>query len=153
MGIVYVAASKLQQEWGADVGIGKNLYKVGWVEEEPVEDAVMGVADYPDWVVVAQAPGDGPQEAVIARVALKEKMVDPKYYPRLRGTVGVFKVAADKLENSLIVAMALENIAAPKGFKVTPADIAKSLLRAAGAQMASEAPATDAPTEAPTEAP
>lgn len=148
MGIVYVAASRTQQEWGVDVGIGRNLYKVGWVEEEPVDEAIEGLADYSDWVIVAQAPGEGPEEAVLERVSAKEKMVDPKYYPRLRGTIGVFRVAADKLENSLIVAMALDNVTAPKGFKVTPADIAKSLLRAAGADMsvpAEEPEVTEAP--------
>ncbi len=130
MAIVYVASSRTQQQWGLDVGIGKNLYKVGWTADDAAE-AVAGLCDYSDWEILGQAEGEGPEAEVIARVARKEKLVDPLYYPRLRGATGIFKVAADKLENSLIVAMALDNVTAPKGFKVTPEHIVTALLKAA----------------------
>lgn len=131
MGTVYVAASKAQQEWGADVGLGKHLYKLGWSEDGITAEALAGFAGQSDWKIITEADSEGPEEALIEKAAIKEKEIDPNYYPRLRGARGVFKMSIDKVENALLVAMALENRTPSKSFKVKPQDIAAALIRAA----------------------
>ena len=129
MGILYVAASKALQKWGSDVGLGKTLYLVGWVEDGTPEARLSaGLAGETDWVVLTQIEAEGPEEALMERLARKEKLVDPRYYPRLKGAGGIVKVNPVAVENALLVAIALDNREPPKGFKVKPADIANHLI-------------------------
>lgn len=128
MGTIYVASSKGVQEWAADVGLGKNVYKVGWTDDAAPADAVAGCLGHSDWKVLASTEAEGPEEAVLERLGRKEKLVDPNYYPRLRGERGLVKVNLVAVENAMLVAIALENREPPKGFKVKPADIARHLI-------------------------
>lgn len=132
MTTVYVASSKGLAEWGSDVGLSKNLYKVG-LSEEDGKDAVDalnadGHAGQTDWVLVKAEEAGGLDEAgMLARLAPKEKMVDPKYYPRIRGAVGIYKVKPENVENHILVKQALAG-QEPKLGKLKPADIATYLL-------------------------
>lgn len=126
MAFIFVATSKANQEWGADVGLGKNLYKVG-IADEP-ETALAGFAGQSDWKVLKSEDTDLSEDDALARLGRKEKPVDPNYYPKLRGAQGLFKVNVAHVENSMLVALALDGKAPPKGFKVKPADIAKYLI-------------------------
>lgn len=128
MPTIYVAASKGLQDWAADVGLGKNVYKVGVTEASP-EEAVSGLAGQTDWKILkAVDAGDADEAGVIERLSRKEKAVDPKYYPRLKGAEGLFKINPAAVENAMLVALALDNREPPKGFKVKPADIATHLI-------------------------
>lgn len=127
MAILYVAASKTMQEWGADVGLGKNLYKVGVAEDGTPEDAVAGLAGHGDWKVLKTAEVDFGEADALARLARKEKLVDPGYYPKLRGAQGIVKVNLVAVENSRVIALALDGKEPPKT-KAKPVDIAAYLI-------------------------
>jgi len=129
MGTLYVAVSKSLQEWGADVGLGKLIYKVGYVAEGKPDDALSGVAGAEDWKVLLASDAEIDEQTILDRLAVKEKIVDPNYYPRLKGAKGIVKVTLASVENSMLVAIALENRDAPKNFKVKPVDIAHYLIR------------------------
>ena len=132
MATIYVAFSKSLNEWGSDVGLGKNLYKVG-VAEEPGKEAVEALnadshAGQTDWALAKAEEGDGLDEAaVIDRLGVREKMVDPKYYPRIRGALGIFRVKLENVENHILVKQALAG-QEPKLGKLKPADIASYLI-------------------------
>ncbi|CAA7624000.1 conserved hypothetical protein [Magnetospirillum sp. LM-5] len=127
MTTIYVAASKANQEWGADVGLGKNLYKVGVTDDAP-EAVLEGFAGQSDWKVLTSAPCEISEEEALAQLGRKEKAVDPLYYPKLRGATGLFKVTIASVENSMLVALALDGREPPKNFKVKPADIGQYLI-------------------------
>jgi hypothetical protein len=135
MATIYVAKSQGLQKWGSDVGLSKYVYKIG-VTDEKAEDAVATLneencAGQNDWQLLKKQTADDVDEAaVLARLTQKEKQVDPKYYPRLRGDLGIFKVKLGNVENSLLMKQAL----AGKEFTVIkpkPADIGTYLLEVA----------------------
>lgn len=128
MPTIYVAISKANQEWGADVGLGKNLYKVGIVEDGTPDEALAGLAGQSDWKVLASEDTDIAEADALARLGRKEKAVDPNYYPKLRGATGLFKVNLTAVENSMLVALALNGREPPKNFKAKPKDIAAYLI-------------------------
>jgi hypothetical protein len=130
VGTIYVARSKGLQTWGADVGLGKNLYAIGYAEDgTPEEILAAGLAGEKDWVLVkAQGAEDTDEAALLERLGRKEKLVDPTYYPRIRGARGLVKVDPVKVENSMRIRKALETGQEPKEIKVKPADIAQYLI-------------------------
>jgi hypothetical protein len=127
MPILYVAISKTMQEWGADVGLGKNLFKIGVADCQTPDEAVAGAGGQDDWKVLKTAEVDFGEDDALARLGRKEKLVDPNYYPKLRGAQGVVKVNLAAVENSRLVALALEGKQPPKT-KAKPADIATYLI-------------------------
>jgi hypothetical protein len=136
MPTVYVAASKELGKWGADVGISKHLFKLG-VTDASAEEAVADLnasayAGQADWKLVKKQEGASlPEETALERVQRKEKMLDPNYYPRLRGTTGIFRVKPVNVENHILVGQALAG-REPKLDKLKPADIAHYLITIAG---------------------
>ena len=129
MAILYVGVSKGLQEWGADVGLGKHLYKVGLAGDGSPAESLAGTAGFDDWKLLLAVETELDEAAMLERLAVKEKLVDPNYYPRLRGAVGIVKIALASVENAMLVAIALDNREPPKNFKVKPADIAQYLIR------------------------
>jgi len=71
------------------MGLTKHVYKLG-VAEGTADDAIKalnddGFAGESDWRLLNQQEVDDPQEAdAVERLAKKEKMVDPNYYPKIR---------------------------------------------------------------------
>lgn len=129
MGVLYVARSPDFSEWASDVGLSKNVFKVGCTDEPLDELIAKGWGGTTDWALVRKREVEGLDEAeVIARLARKEKLIDPTYYPRLRGATGIFKVLPEHVENHIFVAKSMANEALPKAFKVKPADFADYLI-------------------------
>ncbi|HTH15746.1 MAG TPA: hypothetical protein VL974_03770 [Magnetospirillum sp.] len=128
MAILFVATSKAQQEWGADVGLGKNLYKVGVADGQTPDEAVAGCANQTDWKVLKTAEAELTEEQMLEKLGRREKLVDPNYYPKLRGALGIVKANLPAIENNMLVALALDGKEPPKTFKVKPVDVASYLI-------------------------
>jgi len=129
MATLFVASSKGMQDWAADVGLGKHVFKVGLAESGDSAQAVDNLAGFSDWKILAKVETDLDEAVILERLAAKEKLVDPAYYPKLRGAKGVVKISLAAVENAILVSLALENREPPKGMKIKPADIAQYLLR------------------------
>jgi len=129
MAVIYVARSTKFSKWASDVGLSKNVFKLG-VAEEPVKDLIAaGWAGETDWQLVKKEPAeDLTEEAVIERLRKRETMIDPRYYPRIRDTLGLFKVDPVHVESHIIVGRALEGGAERVELKLKPADFASYLI-------------------------
>ena len=130
MSVIYVARSAELSKWASDVGLSKHIFKVG-IAEEPVKDliAAEGWAGVTDWILVKKEDaGDLTEEAAIERLGKRETIVDPKYYPRIRETRGLFKVNPVHVESHIIVGRALEGGGERTELKLKPADFAAYLI-------------------------
>jgi hypothetical protein len=132
MATIFVARSQALQKWGASVGLTKHLYKLG-IAADSADEAVAALNDSAhagerDWrLVKKQAVDQADEDAAIERLARKETMVDPAYYPKIKGARGIFKVKLANVENHFLVKRAMagdEEIAV----KITPAEIAAYLM-------------------------
>ena len=130
MGTVFVARSKALSQWGYDVGLSKHIYKVGYTDR-PVKDVVAeGWAGERDWTLVKKqddVQGTGEDE-VVERLAKKLKMIEPRLYPRLKETVGIFKVTESAVQNHILVKRALAGDPEFEAVKVKAADFADFLI-------------------------
>jgi hypothetical protein len=129
MGVIYVARSVALGKWGNDVGLSKHIYKIGYTEE-PVKKVVEeGWAGEHDWALVAKQEVEGASEdEIIARVARKQKMVEPGFYPRLKEARGIFKVLPANVENHILMTRALAGAAERVAIKLKPADFGNFLI-------------------------
>jgi hypothetical protein len=130
MAVIYVAKSLTVIEWASDVGLGKNIFKIGVADDADAMLAELntGVCGGTDWTMLETAEaGELTNDQAIERLSKREKMIDPKLYPRLRGTTGLFRVKLDNVENSVLVKKALEG-AALAALKLKPDDIASYLI-------------------------
>lgn len=113
MATFYVASSKGLANWGSDHGLTKHLFKVG-VTEGRAEDAVADLnatshAGHSDWKLAKKVENLAADEAtVMARIAAKEKLVDPGYYPGIRKATGIVKVRLANVESQLLVQQTLK---------------------------------------------
>jgi len=129
MGTIYVARSVALSKWGNDVGLSKHLYKIGYAEE-PVKTVIEeGWAGERDWALVGKQEAEGlSEDEIIARVARKQKPVDPNFYPRLKGAQGIFKVLPANVENHIMMTRALAGAAERVAIKLKPADFGAFLI-------------------------
>ena len=132
MGAIFVARSVKFCKWASDVGLSKHVFKLGYSDEDPKDEVARGWAGAEDWALLKQEKAEGLSEAqVVERVSAKIKMIDPKYYPRLRDAIGLFKVDPVKVENHILVARALKSEAESLAIKLTHADFAAYLIELA----------------------
>ena len=130
MAVIYVAKSATVAEWASDVGLGKNIFQVGVADdaESALAELNAGRCGGTDWTLVAEADaGTATNELVIANLAKREKMIDPKLYPRLRGATGLFKVKLENVENHIMLKKALDGMQIA-ALKIKPADFGTYLI-------------------------
>ena len=129
MPVLFVARSAKLARWASDVGFGKHVYKVGVCDEDPKVLASAGWAGETDWKIVRQDEVEGlPEDEAIERLARREKAIDPKLYPKLKGAAGVFRVSPEHVENHIIVGRALAGDSDRVDLKLKPADFAGYLV-------------------------
>ncbi|HTT80242.1 MAG TPA: hypothetical protein VMF86_11240 [Stellaceae bacterium] len=129
MPVLFVARSARLARWASDVGFGRNIYKVGIAAADPKALAAQGWAGEDDWKVVGKEPVDGLGEAdALDRLLRREKAIDPNLYPKLKGALGIFRVAAEHVENHIIVSRALAGAGDRADLKLKPADFAAYLI-------------------------
>jgi hypothetical protein len=146
---IYVAKSKSLQKWGAEVGLTKHLYKVG-VADGDAEAAVeeLNAASHGgrnDWQLIGKREaGNLEEQAVYARLGRRVTVVDPDYYPKIKGAPGIFKINVEGVEQQLLVQRALAGEIKPVTIKQS--DVAAYLIRnAAGETAAADAGVTPPP--------
>src|SRR5262249_16120623 len=114
MRVIYVAGSAKFSKWASDAGVTKNVFKIGYSENDPAPLIAAGWGGETDWTLVKQRAAEGvTEEEIIERLKRKEKMIDPVYYPRLRGVAGVFKVPPEHVEDHILVTRALAGQTGP----------------------------------------
>jgi hypothetical protein len=129
MGILYVARSAKLCRWASDVGLGKHVYKVGVADGDPRGLAAAGWAGETDWTVTRKQPvPDLSEEEALARLARKEKQIEPNLYPKLKGASGVFRLAPARVESHIIVTRALAGESDRVEIKLKPTDFADYLI-------------------------
>jgi len=133
MSVIYVARSAIVTEWASDVGLGKNIFKVGVAKDadKALAELNAGHCGGNDWTILVEADaGELTVATAIERISKKEKMIDPKLYPRLKGATGLFRVKQDNVENNLMLKKALEGMQIA-ALKIKPVDIATYILNLA----------------------
>jgi hypothetical protein len=129
MGILYVARSAKLGRWASDVGLGKNVYKVGVAHGDPKSLAATGWAGESDWAIVRKREIEGlSEEEALDRLGRKEKMIDPNLYPKLKGAAGVFRLNPVSVENHIVVTRALAGESDRVEIKLRPTDYADYLI-------------------------
>ena len=129
MPFLYVARSSKLGRWASDVGLGKNIYKVGVAEGDPRVLAAAGWAGETDWTIVRKAAVEGlSEQEALDRLARKEKMIDPNLYPKLKGAAGVFRLTPARVENQIVVTRALAGQSDRVEIKLKPTDYADYLV-------------------------
>ena len=129
MGILYVAHSAKLCRWASDVGLGKHVYKVGVAEGDPKALAATGWAGEADWTITRkQTVEDLSEEEALARLARKEKVVEPNLYPKLKGATGMFRLTATRVESHIVVTRALAGDSDRVETKLKPVDFADYLI-------------------------
>ena len=136
MTTLYIAMSPAMQEWGADVGISKYLYRVG-VTEDASKDAVAelnaeGYAGHKDWELIGERAVDAVDAAGLAvRLGERQKVIDPLYYPKLKGAKDIVKIDPRKVEANVVIkrTMAGHDSKVPK---LKPADMAAYIMDSLG---------------------
>jgi hypothetical protein len=129
MGILYVARSVKLGRWASDVGLGKNVYKVGVADGDPKALAAAGWAGETDWAILRKITVEGLREQeALDRLGRKEKMIDPKLYPKLKGAAGVVRLTPARVENHILVTRALAGQSDRAELKLKPTDYADYLI-------------------------
>ena len=129
MPVLFVARSAKLARWASDVGFGKHVYKVGITDDDPKALAAAGWAGESDWKIVRQEEVEGLSEAdALDRLGRRQKSIDPKLYPKLKGAAGVFRVSPEHVENHIIVGRALAGDSDRLDLKIKPDDFAAYLI-------------------------
>jgi hypothetical protein len=129
MGVIYAARSVALSKWGADVGLSKHVYKIGFSDTPLKKQIAADWAGEHDWALVAQQETEGlDEDEIIARVTRKQKLIDPAFYPRLKGARGIFKVLPAHVENHMLMTRALAGAAERVEIKPKPVDFGAFLI-------------------------
>jgi hypothetical protein len=129
MAIIYVARSAKLSRWASDVGLGKNVYKVGVAEGDPKALSATGWAGEADWMIVRKRAVEGlSEEEALERLGRKEKVIDPNLYPKLKGAAGVFRLTPARVENHFVVTRALAGESDRTEIKLKATDYADYLI-------------------------
>ena len=129
MATIYVARSAALGKWASDVGLSKHVYKLGVAEGDVKAEAAAGWAGERDWTVLRTAEaGALSEEEAIARLARKEKLIDPALYPRIKAAPGLFKIPPARVENHILVSRALAGQPDLTERKLKPADFADYMI-------------------------
>jgi hypothetical protein len=129
MGILYVARSVKLGRWASDVGLGKNVYKVGVADGDPKTLAAAGWAGETDWSIVRKTAVESlSEEEALDHLGRKEKIIDPNLYPKLKGAAGVVRLTPARVENHILVTRALAGQSDRAELKLKPADYADYLI-------------------------
>lgn len=129
MGTLYVARSAKLCRWASDVGLGKHVYKVGVADGDPKALAAAGWAGESDWTITRKQAVEGlSEEEALAKLERKEKVIDPRLYPKLKGATGVFRLAPTRVESHIIVTRALAGESDRTETKLKPTDYADYLI-------------------------
>ena len=132
MAYLFVARSAKLSRWASDVGFGKHLYKVGVSDDDPRAAVAAGWAGETDWKLIRREDaGDLSEADLFDRLGRREKAIDPRLYPKLKGATGVFRVTAEHVENHIVVARALAGDSDRADLRLTPADFAAYLIHGA----------------------
>ncbi len=132
MPTVYIAMSDTMQAWGSDAGISKHLYKIGFTDETPA-DAITalneaGYGGQTDWVLAGARESETVDEAALmARVGERMKLVDPLYYPKIKGAKDIVRVDQRKVEANIVIKRTMEGRDS-KVPKIKPKDMAGFIL-------------------------
>ena len=131
----YVAMSETMQEWGSDAGISKHLYKFGVTDDAP-EEAVKelneaGYGGQKDWVLLgARDAASADPAALMARLGERMKVIDPLYYPKIKGAKDIVRIDQRKVEANIVIKRTMEGRDS-KVPKLKPKDMAGFILDAA----------------------
>jgi hypothetical protein len=129
MPVLFVARSVKLSRWASDVGLGKHVYKVGVTEDDPKTLAAAGWAGETDWAIVRKMAVEGlSEEEALDRLGRKEKIIDPKLYPKLKGAAGVVRLTPARVENHILVTRALAGQSDRAEVKLKPTDYADYLI-------------------------
>ncbi len=129
MATIYVARSVKLGRWASDVGLGRHVFKIGIADGDPKALAASGWAGENDWTILRRQPVESlDEEEALARLARREKMIDPNLYPKLKGTAGVFRLTPARVENHILVTRALAGDSNRAELKLKPADFADYLI-------------------------
>ncbi|ALG71074.1 hypothetical protein VY88_03420 [Azospirillum thiophilum] len=132
MALVYVARSAALTKWASDVGQGKHIFKLAVAGDEAEAKAAIaaGWGGETDWKLVQSKEVEGlDEETAVARLTRREKVIDPTYYPRLKGAAGVFRITLTNVQNALLVAKAMTADEPLTDVKAKPKDIADYMIR------------------------
>jgi len=132
MSFVFAARSAALCKWAADVGLGKQVIKLGVAADKESAKAIVdaGWAGESDWKIVAAREAEATEDDVVARAVARDKQIDPNLYPRIKGTVGIFRVAETAVLNAMLLNAAMASADAPLvATKPKPKDYGEYLLR------------------------
>jgi hypothetical protein len=132
MATIFIARSASLCQWGSDVGLGKNLFKIGVTDDDPASLVAAGWAGEADWSLIkTQADVTLTQEEAIEQVAKRQKRVDPTYYPRIKGEAGLFKVADGDVQRHIVLARAMAGESERTPIRLKAVDYANYLISSA----------------------
>lgn len=133
MSVLYVARSATLCKWASDVGLGKNVFKVGLADDKETMKQVIadGWAGEADWRLVGSQDVDElDEDTLLERLSTREKPVDPNLYPRIKGTLGIVRVNQANVLNAMLIAQAMASADQPlTAPKLKAKDFADYLIR------------------------
>lgn len=128
MGTIYVARSASLSDWASDVGLSKLVFKLGVTDEDLKPLIATGWAGFPNWTLLKSQETEVSHEDAIAKLSARVKMIDPTLYPKIKGTLGIFKVTQAQVENHIVVGKALEGSNELLAPKLKPVDYASFMI-------------------------